>query len=110
MLMAYMFPAILLAIPPYTIMVRLGLDDTLTSLVIAHLTIALPLAVWLMYGFLIYPGVRERGRNQPCAPIPASTRPPRRKASSKGGGFWTGISPGADLAPAAVPERSHCGM
>jgi ABC-type glycerol-3-phosphate transport system permease component len=32
-------------------MVRLGLDDTLTSLVIAHLTLTLPLAVWLMYGF-----------------------------------------------------------
>lgn len=51
MLVAYMVPALLLAIPLYAIMVRLGLDDTLTSLVIAHLTITLPLAAWLMYGF-----------------------------------------------------------
>lgn len=51
MLVAYMVPALLLAIPLFTILVRLGLDDTLTSLVIAHLTITLPLAVWLMYGF-----------------------------------------------------------
>jgi multiple sugar transport system permease protein len=51
MLVAYMMPALLLAIPLFTLLVRLGLDDTLTGLVIAHLTITLPLAVWLMYGF-----------------------------------------------------------
>lgn len=51
MLVAYMVPALLLAIPLFTLLVRLGLDDTLTGLVIAHLTITLPLAVWLMYGF-----------------------------------------------------------
>lgn len=51
MLVAYMLPALLLAIPLFTLLVRLGLDDTLTSLVVAHLTITLPLAVWLMYGF-----------------------------------------------------------
>jgi multiple sugar transport system permease protein len=51
MLVAYMVPALLLAIPLYTVMVRVGLDDTLTSLCLSHLTLTLPLAVWLMYGF-----------------------------------------------------------
>ncbi len=51
MLVAYMIPALLLAIPLYTLLVRAGLDDTLTGLVLAHLTLTLPLAVWLMYGF-----------------------------------------------------------
>lgn len=61
MLVAYMVPALLLAIPLYMIMVRLGLDDTLTGLVIAHLTITLPLAVWLMHGFFktVPPAVEE---------------------------------------------------
>jgi multiple sugar transport system permease protein len=51
MLYAYMFPPLMLAIPLYTIFVRLKLDDTLLSLVVSHLTIALPLGVWLLWGF-----------------------------------------------------------
>lgn len=51
MLVAYMFPPMLLAIPLYTIFVKMGLDNTLLSLVIAHTTITLPLGVWLLGGF-----------------------------------------------------------
>lgn len=51
MLYAYMFPPMLLAIPLYNIFVKLGLDNTLLSLVIAHTTITLPLGVWLLGGF-----------------------------------------------------------
>lgn len=51
MLGAYMFPPMLLAIPLYTIFVKMGLDNTLLSLVIAHTTITLPLGVWLLGGF-----------------------------------------------------------
>ena len=51
MLMAYMFPPLLLAIPLYAIFVRLGIDDTHLGLILAHTTITLPLGVWLLWGF-----------------------------------------------------------
>jgi len=51
MLFAYMFPALLLAIPIYIFFVKVGLDDTLFSLVVTHSTFTLPLGVWLMWGF-----------------------------------------------------------
>ncbi|MBP5857481.1 carbohydrate ABC transporter permease [Marivibrio halodurans] len=51
MLYAYMFPPLLLAIPLATLFVRIGLSDTLLSLVISHTTLALPLGVWLLWGF-----------------------------------------------------------
>jgi ABC-type glycerol-3-phosphate transport system permease component len=51
MLMAYMFPPLLLAIPLYAIFVKLGLDDTHLGLILAHTTITLPLGVWLLWGF-----------------------------------------------------------
>ncbi len=52
LLYAYMFPALMLAIPLYTMFVRMGMDDTLLSLVICHCTFTVPLGVWLLLGFL----------------------------------------------------------
>jgi multiple sugar transport system permease protein len=51
MLFAYMFPALLLAIPIYIFLVKIGFDDTLSSLMLTHCTFTLPLGVWLMWGF-----------------------------------------------------------
>lgn len=51
MLYAYMFPPLLIAIPLFAIFARLGLTDTLTSLVASHLTLTLPLGVWFLWGF-----------------------------------------------------------
>ena len=51
MLFAYMFPALLLAIPIYIFLVKIGLDDTRLSLILTHSTFTLPLGVWLMWGF-----------------------------------------------------------
>jgi ABC-type glycerol-3-phosphate transport system permease component len=51
MLFAYMFPPLLLAIPLYSIFVKIGIDNTLFGLVVAHTTITLPLGVWLLWGF-----------------------------------------------------------
>jgi multiple sugar transport system permease protein len=51
-LYAYMFPPLLLAIPMYAVFVRLGIADTLIALAIAHCTLTLPLANWLLWGFL----------------------------------------------------------
>lgn len=52
MLYAYMFPPLLLAIPLTSIFAALNLTDTLPSLVVAHFTMTLPLAVWFLWSFL----------------------------------------------------------
>jgi ABC-type glycerol-3-phosphate transport system permease component len=51
MLYAYMLPPLLLAIPLFVMLSVLGLADSMLSLVISHLTITLPLGVWLLWGF-----------------------------------------------------------
>ena len=51
MLLAYMFPPLLVAIPLYTIFAKLGLANTHVALIISHCTITLPLGVWLLWGF-----------------------------------------------------------
>ncbi|HWW49371.1 MAG TPA: carbohydrate ABC transporter permease [Xanthobacteraceae bacterium] len=51
MLYAYMFPPLLIAIPMFTIFARLGLSDTLTGVIVSHLTLTLPLGVWFLWGF-----------------------------------------------------------
>lgn len=51
MLYAYMFPPLLIAIPMFTVFARIGLGDTLTSVVVSHLTLTLPLGVWFLWGF-----------------------------------------------------------
>jgi multiple sugar transport system permease protein len=48
---AYMFPALLLAIPIYIFLVKIGFDDSLISLVLTYCSFTLPLGVWLMWGF-----------------------------------------------------------
>jgi len=47
----YMFPPILLAIPLFVFITKIGLSDTLTSLVIAHITFALPFSLWILLDF-----------------------------------------------------------
>ena len=49
---AYLFPAILLLVPLYLVLSTLGLVGGLPGIVIAHLTITLPLATWLMKSFV----------------------------------------------------------
>ncbi|MHC5656151.1 carbohydrate ABC transporter permease [Stappia sp.] len=51
MLYAYMFPPLLLAIPLYAMFTKVGLNDTLFSLVVSHLTMTMPLGVWFLWGF-----------------------------------------------------------
>ncbi len=45
MLFAYMFPALLLAIPIYIFLVKIGWDDSLSSLVLTYCSFTLPLGV-----------------------------------------------------------------
>jgi ABC-type glycerol-3-phosphate transport system permease component len=49
---AYLFPAILLLVPLYLVLASLGLVGQLGGIVIAHLTITLPLTAWLMKSFV----------------------------------------------------------
>lgn len=47
-----MFPTVLLLIPLYTIMRKLGLLYTPTALVLSYTTFTIPFSVWLILGFL----------------------------------------------------------
>ncbi|GLS21666.1 sugar ABC transporter permease [Labrys miyagiensis] len=51
-LFTYLLPSVVLLIPLYLMMVKLGLANTLTSLVIAYTTFALPYALWLLRSFM----------------------------------------------------------
>ncbi len=51
-LAAYMIPEVLLLIPIYIAFVNLYLDNTLIGLILALLTLTMPLGIWLMIGFL----------------------------------------------------------
>ena len=51
-LMNNMFPTVLLLIPLYTIMRRIGLLYTPWALVLSYTTFTIPFSVWLMNGFL----------------------------------------------------------
>jgi len=50
-LISQMIPIVVLLIPLYIVIVKLGLINTFSSLVIANLTFSVPFAVWILYGF-----------------------------------------------------------
>lgn len=50
-LFAYMLPPILLVIPLYLWVVKIGLVDTLGSLIIAYVALTLPYSLWLLRAF-----------------------------------------------------------
>jgi ABC-type glycerol-3-phosphate transport system permease component len=50
-LFVYMVPPVLLAIPIYLWMFRLGLLNTRASVIFAHVALGLPFAIWMMRGF-----------------------------------------------------------
>lgn len=64
MLMTYMFPTILLAIPYSITIGSLGLTNTRTGLVIAYLSFSVPYAVYLLVGFFktVPIGIEEAAR------------------------------------------------
>ena len=51
-LISQMIPIVVLLIPLYIVIVKVGLINTFSSLVIANLTFSVPFAVWVLYGFL----------------------------------------------------------
>lgn len=50
-LWTYMFPPILLAIPLYLIFSSIGLRNSYTGLILAHVSISLPLNIWIMWQY-----------------------------------------------------------
>ena len=52
-LLAYMFPPILLGIPLFVIFSKVGLADSYLGLVLAHTTFALPFVMWMMRDFFL---------------------------------------------------------
>lgn len=51
LLTARLLPAMVLAVPLFTVMSNLGLTDTYLGVVAAHLTFSIPFTVWMMHGF-----------------------------------------------------------
>jgi len=51
-LFTYLLPSVVLILPLYLMMVKLGLSNTLFSLVLAYTTFALPYALWLLRSFM----------------------------------------------------------
>lgn len=51
MLVGYMLPPMLLAIPLLGIFIKLGIDDTLPALILSHMSITLPFGVWMLVSF-----------------------------------------------------------
>jgi len=51
-LFTYLLPSVVLVIPLYLLMTKLGLANTLASLIIAYTTFALPYALWLLRSFM----------------------------------------------------------
>jgi ABC-type glycerol-3-phosphate transport system permease component len=52
-LMTQMFPLVVLVIPLFVTMRRAGLLDTYWSLIITYLAFSVPLAIWVMRGFIL---------------------------------------------------------
>ena len=51
-LLTYLLPSVVLFLPVYMMMARLGLVNSLFGLVLAYTTFALPFALWLLRGFI----------------------------------------------------------
>ena len=52
-LFTYLLPSVILVIPLYMVMARLGLINSLLGLVICYATFALPFALWLLRSFMV---------------------------------------------------------
>jgi len=70
-LVTRMAPRMVLVVPYYLMMQRLGLLDTYTGLVIAYVSFALPFSIWLLIGFFLDVPleVEEAGMIDGCTPL-----------------------------------------
>jgi multiple sugar transport system permease protein len=49
---AYLFPPVVVAIPFFILLRSIGLQDTVTGLLLAHVAFCFPFAMWLLYPFM----------------------------------------------------------
>jgi arabinogalactan oligomer/maltooligosaccharide transport system permease protein len=70
-LITQMFPAAILLVPIYNIIVHLGLLNTKTALVLAYSTVAVPFCVWMLKGYFdtIPISLEEAGRIDGLTPF-----------------------------------------
>ena len=70
-LVTQMFPAAILLVPIYNIIVHLGLLNTKTALVLAYSTVAVPFCVWMLKGYFdtIPISLEEAGRIDGLTPF-----------------------------------------
>jgi arabinogalactan oligomer/maltooligosaccharide transport system permease protein len=70
-LITQMFPMAILIVPIYVIMASLGLINTLPSLIIANLTIAVPFCAWMLKGYFdsISTSLDEAAAMDGCGPF-----------------------------------------
>jgi arabinogalactan oligomer/maltooligosaccharide transport system permease protein len=70
-LVTQMFPVSILIVPMYVIMARLSLINTLASLVIAYLTVAVPFCAWMLKGYFdtISRSLDEAAHMDGCGPF-----------------------------------------
>jgi arabinogalactan oligomer/maltooligosaccharide transport system permease protein len=70
-LVTQMFPVAILIVPIYVIMANLGLINTLASLVIAYLTVAVPFCAWMLKGYFdtISTSLDEAAAMDGCGPF-----------------------------------------
>lgn len=74
-LFARTLPAIIMTFPMFILMQRLNLRDTQVSVIIAHLTVGIPLAIWLSSGFFEQaPKLEEAATVDGCSRIMAFFR------------------------------------
>ena len=52
-LLTYMFPSILLVVPLFVVISRVGLADTYTGLILTYTTFALPFGLWLLRSYFL---------------------------------------------------------
>ena len=71
-----MAPRMVLVVPYYLVMQRLGLLDTYTGLLIAYISFALPFSIWLLIGFFadVPIDVEEAALIDGCSPLGALLR------------------------------------
>ena len=101
-LVTRMAPRMVLVVPYYLMMQRLGLLDTYTGLLIAYVSFALPFSIWLLIGFFVdVPlDVEEAAMIDGCSPlgvlvrirIPHQDPSGRRRRSSPASSTSSGTS------------------
>lgn len=72
-LFTYVVPSVLLLVPLFTMIVRMGAQNTKFSLIMAHMTFALPFCLWMLRGFFssLPKGLEEAAMIDGCSTFQA---------------------------------------